>query len=122
MVRPTWAPEGQTPVHYSWDRHDRLSALSALTVSARRNRLGRYFDIHDHNIVTEDLVWFAEQILARLQCRIILLTDRRPGHRSGAAGCSSAFPSGSGSSGCRPMPRSSILWRKYGTEAVGRPG
>ena len=92
MVRPTWAPEGQTPGHYNWDRYDRLSALSALTVSACRKRLGRYFDIHDHNIVTEDSVWFAEQILARLQRRIILLIDRRPGHRSGARRLLERFP------------------------------
>ena len=27
------APQGQTPVHYSWDRHVRLAVISALTVS-----------------------------------------------------------------------------------------
>jgi transposase len=39
-VRRTWAPKGHTPIHYSWDRHDRLSVNGALTVSALQQRLG----------------------------------------------------------------------------------
>ncbi len=35
VVRRTWAPRGETPVHRSWDRHDRLSVISAITVSPR---------------------------------------------------------------------------------------
>jgi len=54
VVRRTWAPKGKTPIHYSWDRYDRLSVISAITVSPKRQRLGLYFDIRDHNIVTDD--------------------------------------------------------------------
>jgi DDE superfamily endonuclease len=32
-VRRTWGPRGRTPISHAWDRHDRLSVLSALTVS-----------------------------------------------------------------------------------------
>lgn len=52
-VQRTWAPRGQTPLHKSWDRRDRLSVLSALTLAPRRKRLGLYFDIHTHNITTD---------------------------------------------------------------------
>ncbi|MBI4758435.1 MAG: IS630 family transposase, partial [Chloroflexi bacterium] len=31
VVRRTWAPQGKTPIQYSWDRHDRLSVLAAIT-------------------------------------------------------------------------------------------
>ena len=39
-MRRTWAPQVQIPIHYSWDRHDRLSATGALTVSPVQKRLG----------------------------------------------------------------------------------
>jgi len=84
VVRRTWAPEGQTPIHYSWDRRDRLSAISALTVSPQRRRLGLYFNIFDHNIVTDDFERFVETLLGCLQQRIILVMDRWQVHRSAA--------------------------------------
>jgi len=84
VVRRTWAPRGQTPIHYSWDRRDRLSVISAISVSARRRRLGLYFDIHDHNIRTDDFEYFAACLLQRLPHGIILVIDRLPAHRSAA--------------------------------------
>ncbi len=84
VVRRTWAPQGQTPIHYSWDRHDRLSAISAVTVSPRRRRLGLYFHLQDHNIVAADFVRFVAKLLGCLQRRIILVMDRWSVHRSAA--------------------------------------
>jgi len=84
LVRRTWAPEGQTPIHYSWDRRDRLSVISAITVSPQRRRLELYFDILDHNIVTDDFERFVQTLLGRLQQRIILVMDRWSVHRSAA--------------------------------------
>lgn len=82
-VRRTWAPRGETPVLACWDRHDRLSAISALTVSPQRKRLGLYFDIVDHNIVTDDFVEFVARLLRRLGRRITLVLDRWQVHKSG---------------------------------------
>ena len=75
-VRRTWAPRGQTPILSEWDRHDRLSVISAITVSPRRRRLGLVFDIFDHNIDTDDFETFIEHVLRRVQRRIILVLDR----------------------------------------------
>lgn len=83
-VRRTWAPVGQTPIHYSWDRHDRLSAISAITVSPQRRRLGLYFDVLDHNVKADDFEWFVEQLLRKLQRPLILVVDRLRVHRSAA--------------------------------------
>jgi len=44
-VRRTWAPRGQTPILKSYDRHDRLTAVSAVTVSPQRRRLGLVLDL-----------------------------------------------------------------------------
>jgi transposase len=84
VVRRTWAPQACTPVHYSWDRHDRVSVISAITVSPQRRRLGLYFDSYEHNITAEDFEQFVDAILAQLGRGIILVMDRWPVHRSGA--------------------------------------
>jgi transposase len=81
VVRRTWAPRGETPVLDCWDRHDRLSVISALTVSPQRRRLGLYFDIFDHNIVADDVVEFVAGLVRRLG-KITLVLDRWQVHRS----------------------------------------
>ena len=83
LVRRTWAPRGETPILRCWQRHDRLSVISALTVSPTRRRLGLYFDIFDHNIVTDDFVEFVARLLRRLGRPITLVLDRWQVHRSG---------------------------------------
>lgn len=91
-VRRTWAPEGQTPIQRSWDRRDRLSSVSAITVSPRRRRLGLYFDILDHNIKTDDFEAFVECLLRRLGRAIVLVIDRYQVHRAAARRLLARFP------------------------------
>lgn len=83
VVRRTWAPRGQTPVLDCWDRHDRLSVVSALTVSPQRRRLGLYFDIFDHNITADDFEIFVAGLLRRTRRSITLVLDRWQVHRAG---------------------------------------
>lgn len=83
-VRRTWAPIGQTPVHHSWDRHDRLSAISAVTVSPKRKRLGLHFDILDHNVKTDDFEQFIVSLKRRVGGPMTLVMDRYQVHRSAA--------------------------------------
>jgi hypothetical protein len=44
-VRRRFAPRGETPIPKSWDHHDRITALSAVTVSPKQRRLGQYFPL-----------------------------------------------------------------------------
>ena len=83
--RRTWAPSGKTPVHNAWDRHDRLSAMAALTVSPERRRLGYYFTLWPHNITAEELVWFLLEMHRYFRHLVILVWDRSQVHRSAAA-------------------------------------
>ena len=55
-VRRTLVPRGQTPILETWDRHDRISAVSAGTVSPRRRQLGLHFRLlpDDTNVRGED--------------------------------------------------------------------
>jgi hypothetical protein len=41
---------GKTPVLRHLDRRDRVSAISAISVSPRRNRLNLFFQLHLKNI------------------------------------------------------------------------
>jgi hypothetical protein len=49
LARRTFAPRGETPIQKCWNRHDRLSAISAITVSPERHRLGLYFQLIEPN-------------------------------------------------------------------------
>ena len=67
-VRRTWAPQGQTPVLSCWDRHDRLSAISCITVSPKARRLNLYFDLLPDNVNAraDDIIAFLRQLKAQL--------------------------------------------------------
>jgi transposase len=84
LRRRTWAPRGQTPIQYSWDRHDRFSVLGALSLAPWALRIGVYFRLHDHNIVASDVVDFVKQLHRQLGRRLILVWDRWNAHRSAA--------------------------------------
>jgi transposase len=65
-VRRTLAPRGKTPVLEAWDRRDRWSAISCVTVSPIAGRPGLYFDLLDHNVHGEDVVTFLAELHRRL--------------------------------------------------------
>ena len=81
LVRRTWAPEGQTPVMYSWDRHDRLSVIAGLTLSARRRRIGLYFAVHQKNVTAEEVETFLRELQRSLGKKLIVVMDRWAVHR-----------------------------------------
>ena len=65
-VRRTLAPRGRTPVLEAWDRRDRLSAISCITVSPVAGRPGLYFDLLEHHVHGEDVVAFLAELHRRL--------------------------------------------------------
>lgn len=81
-MRRTWAPRGCTPILKSWDRHDRLSVISALTIPPRRRRLGLHFSILDHNVRWPDVYRFIRSIMVKLRRPITVVLDRLNAHRS----------------------------------------
>lgn len=82
--RRTWSPSGQTPIQHAWDRHDRLSAISVVTVSPHRKRLGLYYQLLPVNVGTEELVWFLRQMHRHVRGRLILVWDRLRAHHAAA--------------------------------------
>src|SRR5580704_16266275 len=67
-VRRTWAPQGQTPLLSSWDRRDRLSAISCVTMSPRRARHNFYFKLlpDNANAKAPDIVDFLRSLKRQL--------------------------------------------------------
>jgi hypothetical protein len=75
----TLAPRGRTPVLEAWDRRDKLSAISCLTVSPAAGRPGLYFEVLPHNAHAEDVVAFLEQ-LRRVLGPMTVVWDRNNIH------------------------------------------
>lgn len=84
LVRRTWAPEGQTPVMYSWDRGDRLSVVAALSLAARKRRIGLYFAVQQMNVTAQDVEAFLRQVQRSLGRKLIVVMDRWAVHRRAA--------------------------------------
>jgi transposase len=82
VVRATWAPKGRTPVLKSWDRHDRLTVFSALTLSPVQHRLGLYFMVQRTNAKTDDVVTFLRSIRRHLRRDLVVVLDRLAAHRA----------------------------------------
>jgi transposase len=83
-VRRTWAPRGRTPILDCWDRRDRLSAISCLTVSPKAGRLNLYFRLLPHNAHGEDVVAFLKDLKASLAGPLTVLWDQSRIHRKSA--------------------------------------
>jgi transposase len=81
-VRRTWAPEGATPVFRAWDRHDRWSVLSALTVSPARRRVGLLFDVWPWNVDAGAVLTMLRNLRRRHPGGFLLVLDRWSVHRS----------------------------------------
>jgi transposase len=77
-VRRTLAPRGKTPILRSWDRHDRISAISAITVSPGRKRLGLVFRLlpDDVNARGEHTVEFLRELRRQLPVPLTILWDK----------------------------------------------
>ena len=78
-VRRTLAPRGRTPVLDAWDRRDRLSAISAITVSPAAARPNLFFDVYPHHVRGEQVVAFLADLHRRLG-PLTVVWDRGPIH------------------------------------------
>jgi transposase len=81
-VRRTLAPRGRTPILEAWDRRDRLSAISCITVSPERHRLNLYFQLlpKNQNVHAEDSVAYLRLLKESLPGPLTLIWDRNQIH------------------------------------------
>jgi transposase len=81
-VRRTLAPRGRTPVLECWDRRDRISAISCITLSPRAGRPGLYFELLPVNRTAhaEDVVAFLKELRRQLRGPFTVVWDRHGIH------------------------------------------
>ena len=77
-ARRTYAPRGETPIKKCWSNHGRISVISAVTVSPRRNRLGLYFMLLPDNTgaKVEDTIAFLRLLRRHLGSKLTICWDR----------------------------------------------
>lgn len=80
-VRRTWAPRGSKPDLDCWDRRDRLSAISCLTVSPKANRLNLYFRLLPYNVDAKEIVSFLRELKNSIGGPLTVIWDRGRVHR-----------------------------------------
>lgn len=80
-VRRTWAPRGKTPIVRHRYRRDKISAISAVTLSPTRRRCGLYAHFHYDNITHVETALFLRLLLRHLPGHIIVLMDNGSIHR-----------------------------------------
>jgi transposase len=80
-VRRTLAPRGQTPILPCWDRRDKISAISAITLTPQRHLPGLVFQLlpDQENFHGEEVVAFLK-LLRRQLCRFNVVWDRNQIH------------------------------------------
>lgn len=83
-VRKTWAPRGQTPVVLHHQLRNRISVLSALSVSPQRRHLGLYYCLHDRNIRHPQVCAFLRHLLRHLRGAVLVVWDNARIHKGQA--------------------------------------
>lgn len=86
-VRRTLAPRGRTPVLDCWDRRDRISAISCITLSPVVGRPGLYFQLLPVNQTVHggEVVSFLAELRRQLRGPFTVVWDRSKIHRKSKA-------------------------------------
>ena len=79
-VVKTWAPRGQTPVHRHCYRRDKISVISGISVSPKRQHLSLFYQLYFHNIGQEEVCVFLRDLLRHLPRPVIAVLDNSRTH------------------------------------------
>jgi transposase len=81
-VRRTLAPSGQTPVLPAWQRHDRISAISCVSLGVKARQPELYFELMPEglNVTAEDIVAFLSELRRELPGPWTVIWDRHNIH------------------------------------------
>jgi transposase len=82
LVRRSWSLRGHTPVLRQRTRsHQKISAIAAVCIGPKRDRMSLYFRLHpDANVNTACVMNFLEHLQRQLRCPIVLIWDRFQAH------------------------------------------
>jgi hypothetical protein len=80
-IAATWAPVSQTLTVHHFDRRDRISVISGISVSLRRQPLNLHFQFYTENIRRLQARDFLRQLLRQIRGHIAVLWDGGHPHR-----------------------------------------
>jgi transposase len=80
-VKRTWALRGETPIVRHRYRRDKISAISALTVSPQRRRFGFYIHLHTTNITGVEVTVFLRSLLRHVRGHVVAVLDNGRIHK-----------------------------------------
>jgi transposase len=84
-VRRTWAPRGHTPILYHHQKRERISVISALSVSPRRRRIALFFRcLPGENFDSIQVASFLRHLLRHLRGFVIVVLDNGACHKGEA--------------------------------------
>ncbi|MEW6363248.1 MAG: IS630 family transposase [Acidobacteriota bacterium] len=81
-VRKTWSPVGQTPILHHRHAHDRISAISGISVSPRRFHCTLYCLLFEDNIQGEEVATFLRHLLRQVPGHLIVVLDNGNIHKA----------------------------------------
>ena len=83
LVRRSWSLRGHTPLlRQRGGTHQKVSAIAALCIAPRRDRLTLYFRLHaDANVNAERAMNFLEHLQRQLRTPIVLIWDSFQAHK-----------------------------------------
>jgi transposase len=82
LVVRTWAPQGQTPIHrHRQGRRDKISVISGISLSPKRQQLGLYYLLFYDNIGQQEVCVFLRELLRHLHGPVIVLLDNSSTHK-----------------------------------------
>ena len=79
-------------MQYSWERHERLSVISAITIAPLRCRIGLVFQIHNGNVRWKEVTAFLTVLHHHLRRKFIVVMDRFSAHRKAVRMLQAAHP------------------------------
>lgn len=80
-VVKTWALRGKTPIIRHRYQREKVSVISAVTVSSRRQCLGLYWRLHAQNIGQKEVCQFLRYLLRHIRAPLVALMDNSKTHR-----------------------------------------
>jgi transposase len=81
-VRRTWGPRGKTPILDAYDRRDRISAISSISVSPHNRRLNLHFNLLSDNttVHAEDVVEYLKHLKNQVRAPLTVIWDNSTLH------------------------------------------
>lgn len=81
-VHKTWSPRGQTPILRHHAEHDRISAISGISISPVKKKLGLYYSLYENNITQVQVCDFLRYLLRHLRGFVIVIWDNATPHKT----------------------------------------